>query len=162
MWHKVKVICNLHGEFLVNPHDHIDRVGCKKCSKKFCSKLQIDWIKFMEIKYNTKIKHAFTETGEFKIPGTRYRADGYSEELNIIFEFHGDYYHGNPLYYKKDDYNAVCKTTFGELYKKTVLKEEKIKELGYKLIVMWEDKWKNFINIIKKIQRKFKGKYIRL
>ena len=159
MWNKVKVICKLHGEFFVHPHDHLDRVGCKKCSKKFCSKVQIDWIKYMEVKYNTKIRHAFTENGEFKIPGTKYRADGYSEELNIIFEFHGDYYHGNPLYYNKDDYNAVCKITFGELYEKTLLKEQKIKDLGYTLVTIWEDRWKKIINIIKKIQNNFRIKY---
>ena len=73
------------------------------------------------------------------------------EELNIIFEFHGDYYHGNPLYYNKDEYNVVCKTTFGELYRKTLLKEQTIKDLGYTLVTIWENKWKNFINIIKNL-----------
>jgi hypothetical protein len=162
MWHKIKVVCKIHDYFFVSPHDHIDRVGCKKCSKKFCSKLQIDWIKFMEIRYNTKIIHAYSENGEYKIPKTRYRADGYSEELNMIFEFHGDYYHGNPKFYNKNDYNKVCKKTFGELYEKTIKKEEKIKELGYTLITIWEYQWKIFIKSINKIKINYKNKSQRL
>jgi hypothetical protein len=159
MWTKIKINCKFHGEFTVYPHDHLNKSGCTKCSKKHCSKIQIDWIKFMEIHYNTNIQHAFSsDDGEFKIPGTKYKADGYSKELNTIFEFHGDFYHGNPKFYDKNQYNPVCKQTFGELYNKTLIKENKIKELGYNLITIWEYQWKNLIKYTKIIQKKYRNK----
>jgi len=156
MWTKVEIKCKLHGCFHVAPHDHIDRIGCKQCSKKMCSKMQIDWIKFMEVRYSTEIQHAFCETGEYKIPSTRYKADGYSEKLHTIFEFHGDFYHGNPKFYNRNDVNTVCKKTFGELYRKTCEKQQKIVDLGYNLVTIWEYQWKIFIKSVKKIKSNYK------
>ena len=68
--------------------------------------------------------------------------DGYCKEINTIYEYHGDYWHGNPKIYSCDTINKITKTTMGELYKKTVERERKIKELGYNLVVMWEIDWK--------------------
>lgn len=36
---------------------------------------------------------------EFVIPGTRYKADGYCEDNNTIYEFNGCFYHGCPTCY---------------------------------------------------------------
>lgn len=83
------------------------------------------------------IQHAMNG-GEFKIPGTRWKADGYCAETNTIYEFHGDYWHGNPLIYEPDFYNKSRYMSMGELYKKTIEREANIKELGYNLVVKWE------------------------
>lgn len=48
------------------------------------------------------------------------------------------FYHGNPDMFDPDDYNKRCKKTFGELYERTVRKDNKIRALGYNLIVAWE------------------------
>ncbi len=79
--------------------------------------------------------------GEFKIPDTQYHADGYCAETNTIYEFHGDYWHGNPKIYAPELINEVSKKTMGELYQATLSKENRIKDLGYNLIVMWERDW---------------------
>jgi hypothetical protein len=75
---------------------------------------------------------------EWKIPSTRYRADGYCEETNTIYEFHGDYWHGNPIIYPPNEINEVNGKSMGELYQKTIERENLIKSLGYNLVVMWE------------------------
>ena len=67
------------------------------------------------------------------------RADAYVPETNTVYEFHGKFWHGCPKYFNKNDINPMTKTTYGELYKKTLDRENLIKNAGYELIVKWED-----------------------
>jgi hypothetical protein len=154
---KVIIICNKHGVFNQTPADHLNGSGCPKCYSNY-SKVQIQWLEFLEKYYNINIKHAMNG-GEFRIPNTRYSSDGYCKETNTIYEFHGDYYHGNPKIFKPEEINKLCKTTQGELYQKTLEKEQKIKELGFNLIVIWELDWYKINKSIKILQTKFKKIY---
>ncbi len=86
------------------------------------------------------IQHA-QNGGEFKIPNTNYKVDGYCVDTNTIYEFHGDFWHGNPEVYSSGCINNANKKTMGELYQKTIEREEEIKSLGYNLVVMWENEW---------------------
>jgi hypothetical protein len=147
----VKIICKKHGEFLKCPRHHLRGGGCMKCTPKTYSKSQINWLTFL----NPTIQHA-ENGGEYCIPETKYRADGYCKETNTIYEFHGDYWHGNPKVFDKDKMNMVSKKTFGELYQKTLEKEEIIRKLGYNLVVMWEKDWINLNRSIRKLQRLFR------
>ena len=54
--------------------------------------------------------------------------DGYLKGTNIVFEYNGDYFHGNPDIYKSEEWNPTCKKTFGELYENTVNREKIITE----------------------------------
>lgn len=98
---------------------------------------QIQWLESIMEEEGIFIQHALNG-GEYRIPGSRYRADGYCAATNTIYEFHGDYWHGNPKIYKPDDYNGSTNCTMGELYNKTIEKEKKIRDLGYNLIIQWE------------------------
>ena len=79
---------------------------------------------------------------EFFIPETRYRVDGYCTETNTIYEFHGDYWHGNPKIYKSDHINVVNGKTMGELYQNTIFREQQLVALGYNIVIMWESEFK--------------------
>ncbi|MCK9369603.1 hypothetical protein M0R04_06820 [Candidatus Dojkabacteria bacterium] len=99
----------------------------------------ITWLDSIIEKENISIQHAL-KGGEYSIPRTPYHADGYCVETNTIYEFHGDAWHGNPNKYKP---TYKChpknkKVTAGDLYQATIIRENKIKELGYNLVVMWE------------------------
>lgn len=103
---------------------------------------------FKEIKYLDSIMNQqdiFIQHGkngrQYKIPGTNLRVDGFCEKTNTVYEFHGDFWHGNPERYKSAFYNNACYKTMGELHQNTLKKEKKIKELGYNLVVMWETDW---------------------
>ena len=150
----VIVICKKHGDFNITPNSHSQR-GCSKCSNQH-SKVSIEWLSYMEIKYSVKINHAQNK-GEFIIPNSRYKADGYAENINTIFEFYGDFWHGNPKIYDKNKINPCNGSTFGELYEKTIQKSNFIKENGYNLIEIWENDWRKFIKSIIIIQKKFKN-----
>ena len=76
--------------------------------------------------------------GEFTIPGSNYKADGYCEETNTIYEFHGDYWHGNPKVFDPDETNKTVGKTFGELYENTLRKKEYVTSLRFNYVEMWE------------------------
>ena len=133
---------------------HLAGNGCSRCSKQF-SKPQIQWLELVSKLNNIDIQHAMNE-GEFTIPTTRYKADGYCESTNTVYEFHGDYWHGNPNIFGANDMNKTCNITHGELYEQTLIKEQAIKDLGYNLVTMWEADWNRINNSIKKIQMKFR------
>lgn len=96
------------------------------------------------LKENIHIRHILNHpNGEYKIPGTRYRADGYCEETNTIYEFHGDCWHGNPEIYAPDDYLNFYRpdTPASVLYQETIEKEKYIQDQGYNLIVIWRSNY---------------------
>lgn len=104
------------------------------------SKKSINWLKYRSQNDGVFIQHA-ENLGEWKIPTTRYKADGYALQTNTIYEFMGSYWHGNPKIYKSDEFNNVAKKTMGELYKKTISRENEIKKLGYTVVTIWENDW---------------------
>ena len=67
------------------PNDHLSGYGCYKCNaQKQYSNKQIEWLNFLSLYYNINIQHAENE-GEYKIPETNYKADGYCKETKIQF-----------------------------------------------------------------------------
>jgi len=152
---KINIMCYKHGMFSQTPDNHLKYNGCAKCVNNQFSKAQIKWLEFLEIYYNINIIHMGNSNQEYKIKNTKWKADGYCKETNTIFEYHGDYFHGNPKIYKPDDMNKLCKVTMGTLYKRTINRENKIKELGYNLEIMWESDWNNINKSISILQKKF-------
>ncbi len=153
---KIKIICKEHGEFIMSPNNHLNSQGCPKCSiSKQYSKAQIKWLNFIQSKDNITIQHAENDC-EFKIPNTKFKADGYCKETNTIYEYHGDYWHGNPYRFNSDEINKTTKCTFGELYQNTLNKEQQIRDLGFNLITIWESDWIKLNKCVKLLQRKFR------
>lgn len=58
-----------------------------------------------------------------------------------MYEFHGDFWHGNPVIYSPNKINKKNSISFGELYNRTKKREQLIKNSGYNLVVIWEDEW---------------------
>jgi hypothetical protein len=96
---------------------------------------------------------------EFHIPTTRYHADGYSPELNKIYEFYGDYYHGNPMVYAPSD-KGISKT-MGELLLKNIKREIRIRSLLFDMEIVWESWWDKGVDAVIDIQRKFRAYRLR-
>lgn len=99
------------------------------------------WLDEIILKQNIFIQHIHNSSGEFVIPNTKMRVDGYCQQTNTIYEFYGDYFHGNPKIYDEMFMTFFHKTA-GELYKQTLKRENIIKSLGYNLVTIWESKWK--------------------
>jgi len=69
--------------------------------------------------------------------------DGYEPSTKTVFQYHGCHFHGCSAYCKQD--NAR------ELFQKTPQQEEKIKNAGYNLVVVWECKAPGYITHEQKI-----------
>lgn len=153
---KVKIICSKGHIFEQKPNSHLYGQGCPLCYNK-SSKSALLWLKYIESSIPDLQYHE--KKGEYKIKKTRYSADGYSETKNTVYEFHGDFWHGNPKKFQENEFNNVAKKTFGELYKNTIKKRDKIIKLGYKYVEIWENDWNKAIKLVKIIQTNFKNRY---
>jgi hypothetical protein len=150
---KVIIKCKEHGEFLQTPNNHLRGQDCPKCFGNY-SKISLEWLNFIKINNNTII-NVLSKSGEYRIPTTRYHVDGFCMETNTVYEFQGDKWHGNPNspIFSQDEINPITKTTYRELYETTQTKKQKIIELGYKYVEMWEYDWRKARKAIIKIQK---------
>ena len=145
VYSKISIICPVHGLFLKSAHGHLyNEIGCPTCSNTPFSRVAILWLESIMEKQNIFIQHALNG-GEFKIPNTNYKADGFCKETKTIYEFYGDKFHGNL---SRFNFNDKCQpfddtVTAGELYQKTIIREDIIKELGYNMITIWEQDFNN-------------------
>ena len=135
----ITILCPLHGSFKQKSNDHLRGRKCKRCAGNGISKKSIQWLTYLEKTENIKIIHGANE-GEYKIPGTRYTADGYCKETNTIYEFHGDFFRGNPKVFPSDYVSKMYTRgdTAGSLYKRTIEKENIIRGMGFNLVTLWE------------------------
>jgi len=67
------------------------------------------------------------------------KPDGYDKTTNTVYEFWGDFWHGNPDVYNPDNINPRNKLSYGALYEQTITKIKIIKQSGYNLIQIWEN-----------------------
>lgn len=129
---KITIICLLHGEFNQTPNNHLSGQGCPKCINRI-SKQEIDWLNQLQIPQEYRQSY---------INNKKYFVDALDPITNIVYEFYGDYWHGNPKKFDSNDFNKFVNKTFGELYSQTINRENILIEAGYKIISIWEQDWK--------------------
>jgi hypothetical protein len=144
------IICPKHGEYQQTPQNHLVGKQCSSCAFTNYSKQQIEWLEYVMKHDNIHIQHA-ENGGEYKIK--KYKADGFCKENNTVFEYAGDYHHGNPALYDPEFVNPTNGIKMGKLYQDTLKKENDIRSLGYNLIVIWESEWNLMKKSAKKIQK---------
>lgn len=120
----IKIICKIHGEFKQIARNHLMGNGCPKCGTLYGVK-ENKWLDSLNC-INRQVKI------------DKYVVDGYDPLTKTIYEFNGDFWHGNPKKYKPSDINNINGKTFGELYRMTIEKKENLERLGYKVISIWE------------------------
>lgn len=136
---KVKLLHNCCGyTWHVTPHDFKSGSNCPKCSRKRTySTASITQLSDVSSKLNISIQHA-KNGEEFKIPGTRYKADGYCKETNTIFEYHGIAYHGGYDPRRNILVSAILGKSPEELFKATVHRMNTIIAKGFKLFYVFD------------------------
>ena len=93
------------------------------------SRISNKWLLEKEQELGKKLEREYS----FNPNNKRYKADGYDLETNTIYEFYGDYWHGNPEIFNSE----FCQ----KKYKITLKREQLIKKLGYNLIIIWESEY---------------------
>ena len=125
---KVWWVCLNGHEWITSINARAKGNGCPYCSK-VVSKVGTAWLD--ELGITKREKH-------IKANSKWYVVDGIDFEINTIFEFLGDFWHGNPRRFNASDINKVNKKTFGELFSKTLQKFENLYLGGYTILYRWE------------------------
>lgn len=135
VFEKVEIICPKHSSFYQTPKNHIAGNGCKKCTKHI-SGISKEWFKTLD---NEVIF-------EYMLPENKNLiVDGYDPDTNTVYQFHGDYWHGNPDVYDQNKIHGHRNKTYGELYNNTMRIDNEIKSYGYNLVTMWENDYRRLI-----------------
>ncbi len=131
----VSIICKKHGVFNQKPTEHIQAsIGCPSCSYNVSSK-ETAWLDSL------KLPQTVVRNTKIKINGRIRSVDAYDESTNTIYEFWGDWWHGNPLFFDSHAIHPKAKKTFGQLYQDTISKISDIENDGFNLIDIWEHEW---------------------
>jgi hypothetical protein len=132
---KVTIICSKHGAFQQVARYHMDGAGCQKCGTGYTSsKIGNIWLNSL------KIDGLITEY-KIKGPDTNYIVDGFDPSTNTVYEFLGDYWHGNPAVFDPDQTMTKRNVTFRHLYEETLTRVKGLTMLGYKVVYIWERDW---------------------
>jgi hypothetical protein len=129
---KICIRCKKHGDFYQTPNSHLNGNGCPKCIH-IISEAESNFLDYIKINYR-------------QVHIKPYKVDGYDPATKTIYEFLGDYWHGNPTKFNPDTIHPRVKKTYGQLYKITIEKFLKLNNLGYNVKYIWESDWENFKN----------------
>lgn len=138
MFEKIHIFCKDHGQFISTPSNHIHgKRGCPKCSKRI-SRGEVQWLDGLGV--SKKSRNVY-----LNINGRRFFVDGYSPEEKKVYEFDGDYWHGNPDLYDPEDIHPEAKVAFGELWERTKNKKRILEEAGFQVVSIWESDFKKWL-----------------
>jgi hypothetical protein len=132
---KVTIHCKKHGDFTQRPPDHMRGQGCPKCGKCRISRCETGFLDHINIA---------NENRQYTVLPTRYQVDGICLETKTIYEFLGDYWHGNPKLYNRDLPILNSKLSCGDAYDRTFNRFKKLKTMGYTVKYIWENDWKEW------------------
>jgi very-short-patch-repair endonuclease len=126
---KISINCKIHGEFWQRAKNHLDGQGCPKCGDNFGIK-ENKWLDSLNI-------------SERQVRIGRYVVDGYDPETKTVYEFNGDFWHGNPKVHDPNQINRIINKTFKQLHEETLRKEQDLKDNGYTVVSIWESDWRS-------------------
>lgn len=136
MFKQITIICPQHGYYhqLATNHLHGQK-GCPKCSKRI-SKNEILWLNSLNIPNDKSHRNVY-----INIDSKKYYVDGFDPLTKTIYEYNGDYWHGNLSLYNPNDIHPEAKVSYIELWKKTCAKKVAFENAGYKVISIWESEF---------------------
>ncbi len=129
---KVKIFCKKCNDFfeqVANTHSHGS--NCPRC-------VQQSYVSIQEKKWLDSLNITDSDR-QIKIKGFRSTVDALVG--NIVYEFHGSYWHGDPRVYAPDVVNKRQKKTMGFLYQRTLSREARLRSAGYEVRFVWELDW---------------------
>jgi hypothetical protein len=136
--HPITIQCKDHGEFVLKKaENHLKHTGgCPTCwylsrlenlKPGNISKVEKDWLDSLKVPLRQE---------KITVDNQIYLVDGFDPSTSTVYEYYGSFWHGNPEKYSPGDYNRKTNTTFGELYQRTLIKEQEIKK-QYNLVTKW-------------------------
>ena len=122
----ITIKCRDHGMFEQKAYQHFDSsICCPQCTKSV-SVGETEWLDYLGISVGFRQKR-------INVGGKSFIVDAIDYRSNTIYEFYGDYWHGNPETMNQSLFNDRANATYGELYQKTKERETILKENGNRL-----------------------------
>lgn len=113
------------------------KTGCQICGQIYTvSKGEKEWLDSLDIPDDTEHRQVILEYGN-----KRFRVDGINKKT--IYEYLGDFWHGNPNLYLESEINILAKKSYGDLYRETFNRFSLLEKAGYKIIYMGKRMAKN-------------------
>ena len=88
------------------------------------------------IEFNCFLNKEYTRN--FKELGKTFAFDFVHKSSKVIIEFQGDFWHGNPKIFERDNILPYNKKTYSEIWDNDLIKKNAIESCGYKVIYVWE------------------------
>lgn len=124
----IAIVCPDHGVFHQTPICHArSGQGCPRCSTQNVSRIETEWLNELGVPQRQVRLHGMV-------------FDGYDPSTNTVYEFYGDFWHGNPR--TMCGTNRVNKECFTVLYEKTKQREKRILDHGYSIVTIWESDYR--------------------
>ena len=105
--------------------------GCPHCSIGPVSSISQKWLSSLNIMSKCREVRVNLDSKYCKV-------DGFDSETNTVYEFLGNYWHGNPNMFPAEEINPTTKKTYGSLYVATVNRFNSLLNAGYSAVYIWE------------------------
>lgn len=146
---KIKTIVHMADLLKLSTHNCSNMIKANDLQYLFninCSYVEKKWLDIMGVPDDKEHRQVIIG---------KYRVDGFIPETNTIYEFYGDYWHGNIKRYNPNKINKYTGLTMQELYDKTIAREKELRDMGFNLITEWESNQKYYKGEIRRY-----GKYV--
>jgi len=132
--------CEKRHEAYISIYGRVKANGCSQCSLSSISAKCVKWLDKLGIKEREQI---------IKCGKNNYIVDG--KNNNVIYEYLGSFWHGNPMKFSPDKKHPKTRQTYGTMLYSTIVRLNKLKDLGYEIIYKWEgQKEQKYFKINKK------------
>ncbi|WAQ94828.1 LOW QUALITY PROTEIN: hypothetical protein MAR_007299 [Mya arenaria] len=121
------------------------------------SVLAYKWLGYIAHQKDVYIQHG-QNVGEKQIGP--YKVDGYyetEEREKVVLEMNGCFWHGCNRCFKSNTINSVNDMTMGDLYTRTMDKQQYVESLGYTYVTNWECDFKKEIQDVPGLQEFIKS-----
>lgn len=118
----------------------VDGIKTTEVLPRKVSKESIEWFEEFMNSYDIWIDHYGNNNDEKTVRLHTQKpacVDGWCERFQMVFEYHGSFFHGDPDKYERHKDNRLTKIRFGELYTKTRNRDLDILLSGYNLCTIW-------------------------
>jgi hypothetical protein len=111
--------------------------------KDFKGKMAQGWLAWEEFQLNLPIETA-SNGGERHLGRHNLPVDGFCEQTNTAYQFHGCYWHGHGC--SPTSNRTIGKRSAEERHEDTLEKENYLRSLGYQVCSIWECEWRRHVD----------------
>ena len=132
-------VCSAVYRRMFMPEKSIGRVPPSGYDGAKYSNEAYEWLEYLRNHVGiSNLRHAMNG-GEKRIK--QYFVDGFDNESNTVYEYYGCFWHGCQKCFKETVRNPDTCERLKKVYTRTKIREQEIRDLGYKVETIWACEW---------------------